>query len=147
MDIDTLMYLFSLFITDTKTTAAPTPTLATKTTVSKSDPADPQNTTTKPPKVQNTTRRSTFQSFKNTLQSSNSERPGKADPSHLGLAVSLGVLGTLVVCLVAFIACMWRCSRASNVSSRDVEAKIEICDEPSTSSQERSPSTTKRSQR
>ena len=137
------MYLFSLFITETKTTAAPTPTLP-KTTVPKSVPQFP---TTEPPKVQNTTTLSTFQSFKNTLQPYNSERPGKADSSHLGLAVSLGVLGTLVLCLVAFIACMWRCSMASNVSSRDVEAKIEICDEPSTSSQERSPATTKRSQR
>ncbi len=47
MDIETLMYLFSLFDTETKTTAAPTPTLATKTTVPKSVPQFPTAEPTK----------------------------------------------------------------------------------------------------
>ena len=47
MNIETQMYLFSLFNIETKNTAAPSPTLATKTTVPKSDP---QFTTTEPTK-------------------------------------------------------------------------------------------------
>ena len=47
MDIETQMYLFSLFNIETKTTAAPTPTLATKTTVPKSVPQFPTTEPTK----------------------------------------------------------------------------------------------------
>ncbi len=125
-----------LILTETKTTAAPR--LSTKTKVPKIDEVNPQSPTTEPP---------TTQPSKKTLPPSNSERPGKAGSSHLGLAVGLGVLGTLVVCLVAFIVYNYQCSKAFNVSSRDEEAKIEMCGEPSTSSQEPSPAMTKRSQR
>ena len=88
----------------------------------------------------------TIRPFKTTRHFPSSGRSGEQKSSHLGWAVSLGVLGTIVVCLVFLVAYVWQCSRATNVKSHDEETPIDECSEPSTSSQEPSP-VPKRSQR
>jgi hypothetical protein len=74
----------------------------------------------------------TTQPFKKTGHSANYELSEKASSTvnsvHLVLAVSLGVSGAFMVCLVLLVAYMWRCSRTSR------ESQIESCIEPSTSS-------------
>ena len=83
--------------------------------------------------------RSTRRTTPKTLQSKHS---GTKHSTNVGLAVSIGVLGTFVVCLVALAAyVMWRCKSGT---SRDVQ--VEEGGEPSTSSQESIPDVTKRLQ-
>ena len=75
-----------------------------------------------------------------TLQSDHS---GTKQSTNVGLAVSLGVLGTFVAFLVALVAyVMWRWKSRT---SRDVQ--VEEGGEPSTSSQESIPDVAKRLQR
>ena len=127
---------------ETKTTGAPrlpTTTFAfifvTTTTVSKNDQPTPQVAT-----LINTTSLE-VRSTRTTPKALQSENPGTEHSTNVGLAVSIGVLGTFVVCLVAYV--IWRCKSRT---SRDVVARIEEGDEPSTSSQESSPEVTKRPQ-
>ena len=120
---------------ETKNTGAPE--FPTTNEVSKSDETTPQPTI-----------------LANAIETSRSPKKTTFPPpkprhstesTHVGLAVSLGVLGTIaVVCLVALVAyVMWRWnSNASYERPNDVEKG----GEPSTSSQEPSPVVTKRSE-
>jgi hypothetical protein len=150
-----------------KTTSTPR---QIKTKVPKSDTSKPQFTsqimTPSSSKIPSTTKEKHFkttvaekfitpnktQPFKNTSLAADSELSEKATSTvksvHLGLAVSLGVSATFIVCLVLLVAYMWRCSRTSGVESHGNVAEIESgIILPSTPSQEPSPVTIKRSHR
>ena len=152
-----------------KTTSTPRQIKTKLSKLPKSDTSKPQFTPTPSlSKIQSTTKEKHLkttgtvaekfitpnktQPFKNTSLSADSELSEKASSTvnsvHLGLAVSLGVSATFMVCLVLLVAYMWRCSRTSGVESHGNVAEIESgIILPSTPSQEPSPVTIKRSHR
>ena len=125
---------------ETKNTGAPE--FPTTNEVSKSDETTPQ-----PAVLANTIFETSRSPNKTTFLSPKPRH--STESTHVGLAVSLGVLGTIAVCLVALVAyIMWRWnSNASYERPNDAEAQVvEKGGEPSTSSQEPSPVVTKRSE-